>query len=65
MKYGEFVRDMARLHNSMAWRYYDFHFRNMKQRYPQWPWGQVMNDIWNRALLEPSARDLALHLEAH
>lgn len=55
MKYAEFVRDLARLHSGLAWRYYDRNFRNTRERRPYLSWGHVCNDIWNRALLEPQA----------
>lgn len=54
----EFECDMACLHSR---RYYNSHFRNMKQRYSQWPWGQVMNHLWNRALLVPTAMSSERH----
>lgn len=53
MKYAERVRDLARLHQGLAWRFYDFRFRQLKQCHPTLPWAMCHQEIWARATLEP------------
>jgi hypothetical protein len=60
MKYAERVRDLARLHQGTAWRFYDFRFRQLKQTHPFLSWAECHTDIWMRATLEPTDGNLGM-----
>ena len=44
--------EKANLHGGLAWRYYDFHFRNLKITDLNLNWDNIHQEIWSKALFE-------------